>query len=84
MNGAEMIEAWRATLASLDKSWVLFENGTCIVFTEPGHLTTEAPRHRKPAQRRRRIKGSFLVLCGACSLCLCVSVVKSSLRPASI
>jgi hypothetical protein len=36
MNGAELIEAWRATLAGLDKSWVLFENGTCIVFTEPG------------------------------------------------
>jgi hypothetical protein len=36
MNGTELIEAWRATLAGLDKSWVLFENGTCIVFTEPG------------------------------------------------
>ena len=26
----------RATLGGLDKSWVLFENGTCIAFTEPG------------------------------------------------
>jgi hypothetical protein len=36
MNGAELIEAWRATLAGLGKSWVLFENGTCIVLTDPG------------------------------------------------
>ena len=36
MEGSELVEAWRATLGGLDKSWVLFENGTCIVFTEPG------------------------------------------------
>jgi hypothetical protein len=43
MNSAELIEAWRATLAGLDKSWVLFENGTCVVFTEPGaDLTARA------------------------------------------
>ena len=43
MNGAELIEAWRATLAGLDKTWVLFENGTCIVFTEPASdLTAQA------------------------------------------
>ncbi len=43
MDGAELIEAWRATLAGLDRSWVLFENGTCIVFTEPGSdLTAQA------------------------------------------
>jgi hypothetical protein len=35
MKGAELIEAWHATLRGLDKSWVLFENGTCVVFTEP-------------------------------------------------
>jgi hypothetical protein len=43
MNGAELIEAWRATLAGLGKSWILFENGTCIVLTEPGSdLTAQA------------------------------------------
>jgi hypothetical protein len=36
MSGAELIEAWRAILSGLDKSWVLFEHGTCIAFTEPG------------------------------------------------
>src|SRR5262245_23324461 len=36
MRGSELVDVWRATLAGLDKSWVLFENGTCIVFTEPG------------------------------------------------
>src|SRR5262249_11345519 len=43
MGGAELIEAWRATLSGLDKSWVLFANGTCVVFTEPGSdLTAQA------------------------------------------
>ena len=43
MAGSELVEAWRATLGGLDKSWVLFENGTCIVFTEPGSdLITQA------------------------------------------
>ncbi len=43
MSDAELIEAWRATLAGLDKSWVLFENGTCIVFTEAvSDLTAQA------------------------------------------
>jgi hypothetical protein len=43
MNSAELIEAWRAILAGLNKSWVLFENGTCIVLTEPGlDLTAHA------------------------------------------
>jgi hypothetical protein len=43
MEGAELVEAWRATLSGLDKSWVLFANGTCIVFTEPGSdLTAQA------------------------------------------
>ena len=43
MEGAELVEAWRAILSGLDKSWVLFENGTCVVFTEPGpDLTAQA------------------------------------------
>src|SRR5262245_54586589 len=43
MEGSEFVEAWRATLTGLDKSWVLFENGTCIVFTEPASdLITQA------------------------------------------
>jgi hypothetical protein len=43
MGGAELVEAWRAVLSGLDKSWVLFENGTCVVFTEPGSdLATRA------------------------------------------
>jgi hypothetical protein len=36
MNGSNLVEAWRAILGDLDKSWVLFEHGTCVVFTEPG------------------------------------------------
>jgi hypothetical protein len=43
MEGSELVAAWRATLGGLDRSWVLFENGTCIVFTEPGSdLVTQA------------------------------------------
>jgi hypothetical protein len=43
MDGPELIEAWRATLGGLDKTWVLFENGTCVVFTEPeSDLTAQA------------------------------------------
>jgi hypothetical protein len=43
MEGTELIETWRATLSGLDKAWVLFEHGTCIVFTEPGpDLTARA------------------------------------------
>lgn len=35
MNGAELIEAWRATLLGPNKSWVLFENGTCVILMAP-------------------------------------------------
>ncbi|HKB36495.1 MAG TPA: hypothetical protein VKD72_08585 [Gemmataceae bacterium] len=35
MEGVELIEAWRATINSPDKSWVLFEHGTCVILMEP-------------------------------------------------
>jgi hypothetical protein len=35
MKGAELIEAWRATINGPSKSWVLFENGTCVIPMEP-------------------------------------------------
>jgi hypothetical protein len=31
----KLIEAWRATIRGPDKSWVVFENGTCVVLVEP-------------------------------------------------
>jgi hypothetical protein len=36
VEGAELIAAWRANIKGLGKSWVLFENGTCVIFKEPG------------------------------------------------
>lgn len=36
MEGADRIEAWRGIIHGPGKSWVLFENGTCVVLTEPG------------------------------------------------
>ncbi|HEY1068589.1 MAG TPA: hypothetical protein VGE52_20865 [Pirellulales bacterium] len=35
MDGAQLIEAWRAAINGPDKSWVLFENGTCVILMEP-------------------------------------------------
>src|SRR5262245_49205742 len=35
MEGAELIEAWRGTIKGTQKSWVLFENGTCVILMEP-------------------------------------------------
>jgi hypothetical protein len=35
MEGAELVEAWRATINGPAKSWVLFENGTCVILMEP-------------------------------------------------
>jgi hypothetical protein len=35
MEGAELVEAWRATVNGPDKSWVLFENGTCVILMDP-------------------------------------------------
>ena len=35
MEGAELVEAWRATINGPNKSWVLFENGTCVILMEP-------------------------------------------------
>lgn len=43
MEGAELVAAWRATINGPEKSWVLFENGTCVVLTESGDdLTARA------------------------------------------
>jgi hypothetical protein len=35
VEGADLIEAWRATINGPGKSWVLFENGTCVILMEP-------------------------------------------------
>lgn len=35
MELAELIEAWRAIINGPNKSWVLFENGTCVFLMEP-------------------------------------------------
>ena len=36
MDGAQLVTAWRDIINGPDKSWVLFENGTCVVLMEPG------------------------------------------------
>lgn len=36
MDGAELVAAWRDIINGPEKSWVLFENGTCVVLMEPG------------------------------------------------
>ena len=30
------IDVWRRIVIDARKSWVLFENGTCVIFAEPG------------------------------------------------
>ena len=35
MKGDDLIEVLRATINGPDKSWVLFENGTCVILMEP-------------------------------------------------
>lgn len=43
MDGAALIDAWRNTLNGPEKSWVLFQNGTCVILMEPdGDLETQA------------------------------------------
>ena len=31
----ELVQLWRSIIISDDKSWVLFENGTCVILMEP-------------------------------------------------
>lgn len=35
MEGPELIDAWRATVKDPNKSWVLFERGTCVILMNP-------------------------------------------------
>lgn len=43
MEGAELIQAWRNAIIGPDKSWVVFENGTCVVLMSPeGDLAEQA------------------------------------------
>ena len=35
MDSAGLVAAWRDIINSPDKSWVLFENGTCVVLMAP-------------------------------------------------
>ena|SRR5688500_421875 len=36
MESAKLVAAWRGIIDGPEKSWVLFENGTCVVLMEPG------------------------------------------------
>jgi hypothetical protein len=36
MSGADLVEAWRQIIRGPTKSWVLFENGTCVILTFVG------------------------------------------------
>ena len=31
----ELVDVWRSIIVGDDKSWVLFENGTCVILMEP-------------------------------------------------
>lgn len=43
MEGVELVAAWRGIINGPEKSWVLFENGTCVVLMEPAaDLATQA------------------------------------------
>src|SRR5262245_39550437 len=43
MDSAELVAAWRYIINSPDKSWALFENGTCVVLMDPaGDLAGQA------------------------------------------
>lgn len=43
MESAGVVAAWRDIINGPDKSWVLFEKGTCVVLTEPaGDLAGQA------------------------------------------
>ncbi len=35
MEGAGLVEAWRDTINGPGKSWVLFQNGTCVILMQP-------------------------------------------------
>lgn len=35
MEGQQLIEAWKETINGPEKSWVLFENGTCVILMNP-------------------------------------------------
>jgi hypothetical protein len=36
MESAKLVAAWRDIIDGPEKSWVLFEHGTCVVLMEPG------------------------------------------------
>jgi|SRR5579883_395205 len=45
MEGAQLVAAWQETINGPDKSWVLFENGTCVILMEPeADLAAQATR----------------------------------------
>ncbi|WP_225992852.1 hypothetical protein [Actinomadura rudentiformis] len=35
METIEMVDVWRRVIVGDEKSWVLFENGTCVILMEP-------------------------------------------------
>lgn len=35
MEGQQLIDAWKETINGPEKSWVLFENGTCVILMDP-------------------------------------------------
>ena len=43
MESADLINAWRGIINGPEKSWVLFQNGTCVILMEPkGDLASQA------------------------------------------
>lgn len=36
MDTDELVDVWRRIIVGDSKSWVLFENGTCVILTQPG------------------------------------------------
>jgi len=40
-NTTALVETWRTIIQDEGKSWVLFENGTCLILSEPQENLTE-------------------------------------------
>ena len=38
------IDVWRRIIADPEKSWVLFDNGTCVILVEPVEDSPPRPR----------------------------------------
>ena len=56
MDPAELAAAWRDVINGPDKSWVVFENGTCVVLTDPAD-DLPGRRSRSCASTARSTRG---------------------------